>query len=121
MTELTQRVKVVHGVELPWRKLATGYDHMSDRTVVPGVTVLDEGVVFVPLSKLETLEEQGAWDSQFGSAFIDLNTHQGWACEQAGLAVRETRGGHHRGEKLTALLDQLHISYSEYSKGHPKP
>lgn len=93
-------------VTLPWKKLSNTYDVLAGRAKRKGL-VLDSGTVDIPMSLLYQLAEQDVWDSQFGSAFIELDTKQGWAVEQAGFGVQETRGGHHRTDKLIEFLDSL--------------
>lgn len=108
-----QEVEVVHGVTMRWEYRAR-YDYLAGEAERwghqrprPKGELLAEGTVFVPLELIERLNEQGHWDSQFGSPFIDLSPRQGWALEQAGFAVQETRGGYHRTDYTQGLLDAL--------------
>lgn len=98
--EVTKTIKFI---TLPWNKLANGYDKLGGRAEIGDV--LESGIVDIPLNKIYRLAEQDRWDSQFGGAFIDLDTKEGWALEQAGLAERETRGGHHRTDLLTDWME----------------
>ena len=74
--------------------------------MVPERGVTLDGV-WVPLQLLGELDEQGQWDSQFGSAFIALNRDQQRVLTARGLAVKETRGGCHRGPELEAFVKAL--------------
>jgi hypothetical protein len=96
------------GIELPWERWSypavfkDGKNLTPDR---PHPSVLEEsGTVFIPMDDLYQLSEQDTWDSQFGSALL-FGSHEGLALEQAGLAVRETKGGYHRTDKLLAWLE----------------
>ena len=91
----TTRTIEEKGIELPWERRANPWEAHP--------AMGSSGIVFIPVSTLEELAEQDVWDSQFGSAFL-LGYHEGLALEQAGLAVRETKGGYHRSEKLLKLL-----------------
>lgn len=74
--------------------------------MIPEQGVTLDGV-WVPLALLGELEEQGVYDSQFGDAFISLSTDQQRVLIARDLAVRETRGGCHRGPALKAFTDSL--------------
>ena len=70
-----------------------------------GVTLDD---VWVPLQLLEELSEQGIYDSWFeGMAFISLSRDQQRVLIARGLAVKETKGGCHRGPDLTGFMEAL--------------
>lgn len=111
MTEIlkwTTRTIEQKGIELPWQRIERyGPQEIDGRIFFeerpPKGTVIEEGTVFIPESVLYEVAEQGVWDSQFGNALL-LDTHMGYALEQAGLADRETRGGYHGTEKLRLLL-----------------
>lgn len=59
--------------------------------------------VFVTVSTLEKLADQGSWDSQFGKVLL-LPPDEGLALEAAGLAEQETRGGYHGTDLLRKLM-----------------
>lgn len=65
--------------------------------------------VWMPLQLLEELSEQGTYDSMLGpgNAFISLNRDQERVLIARDLAVKETRGGCHRGPALSAFMDTL--------------
>lgn len=64
--------------------------------------------VFVPLEVLGELAEQDVWDSQFGrDAFLIRDRTIAHVLEANGLAIKETKGGYHRGPKLQQLLRDL--------------
>jgi hypothetical protein len=100
-------------ITLPWEDRKTTEVRKTDlgnnctRYDVVAYEVIDSGIVDSPLDLVYRLSEQDVWDSQFGSAFIGLSVKQGWAIEQAGLGVRETRGGHHRTEKLLKSMKEM--------------
>lgn len=106
--EWTTRTVVQRGIELPWERIERygptvirGILRFTDRP--PKGTVLESGTVFIPASTLYELAEQDVYDSQFGKVLL-LGTHEGYALEQAGLAVEETKGGYHRTDKLLEFL-----------------
>jgi len=74
--------------------------------MVPEKGVTLDGV-WIPLDLLGELDEQGPWDADFGSAFISLKRDQEQALIARDLAVKETRGGCHRGPALTAFMASL--------------
>lgn len=100
------------GIELPWQRVERygpyeindGSGRYTDNP--PKGTVLDSGVVFIPLSTLEDLAEQDVYDSQFGRVLL-LDYHEGLALEAAGLAAKETKGGYHRTDKLLEFLKAM--------------
>lgn len=94
---VTERTRTVteQGIELPYVKQSYGT-----------AEVIERGTVFVTVSTLEQVSEQGAWDSQVGGALL-LDEPEGLALEQAGLAVRETRGGYHGTDALRAWWDTV--------------
>lgn len=89
------RTTWVLGIELPWQEIKR-YDPEKG-------TVLREGRVFVEMSTLYAVSEQGVWESQFGNVLL-LDYLEGLALEAAGLAEQETRGGYHTTELLTEFL-----------------
>jgi hypothetical protein len=91
----TTQIVVVEGIELPWQELKP---YEPDKG-----SVLREGTVFVSMDTLYQLSEQGLWDSSFGNVLL-LDYLEGLALEAAGLAERETRGGHHRTDLLMEFL-----------------
>jgi hypothetical protein len=74
--------------------------------MIPEQGVTLDGV-WVSYELLGELDEQGVWDSQFGDAFIRLSKDQERVLIARGLAVKETRGGCHRGPKLNEFMDAL--------------
>lgn len=109
----TTRTIEERGIELPWQRVerygpildTNGEAFYAGDNHPPKGTVLESGTVFIPDSVLYGVAEQGDYDSlsPFGTALL-LGTHEGYALEQAGLAVQETRGGYHGTEKLRQLL-----------------
>lgn len=99
--QITQR-----GITLPYREEIKRYDDEAGQLMVKDVR---EGEVFVTASDLYELSEQDTWDSQFGKVLL-LGHFEGIALEQAGLAIRETRGGYHRSDTLADYLDMLEDS-----------
>lgn len=81
------------------------------RRSIEGKRVTEYGVtldgVWLPYDLLERLNDQGQWDSQQGTAFIDADRDQERVLVARGLAERETRGGLHRGEHLRKFLDSI--------------
>lgn len=77
-----------------------------EKRMVPQYGITLDGV-WIPYSMLEELEEQGPWDSQFGSAYIAPGRDQARVLEENGLAVRETKGGLHRGGKLKGFMKDI--------------
>lgn len=67
----------------------------------------EEGTVFIDQETLLELSEQGQWDSQFGKVLLINDPRQEAALENAGLGVKETRGGFHRTDALLTLLQRL--------------
>ncbi|MGV8847610.1 hypothetical protein [Tessaracoccus sp.] len=92
------QTRVVDGVVLPWV-------HRKPYPPDAGAE-LGRGEVFIAMSTLDNLAEQDVWDSQFGQPFM-LGANEGQALEQAGLAVRETRGGYHRAGGLRGFLERM--------------
>lgn len=91
--------RVVEGVVLPYVR--------KPYRIGIGDPVADEtGTVFVDASTLVELSEQDVYDSQFGSVLL-LDSREGLALEQAGLAVQETRGGYHGTDAVKALVKRL--------------
>lgn len=113
--EVVCETRTIEGIKVPWQRVersgpltkADGSVHFEDRA--PKGTVLESGEVFIPLSQLEELSEQGQWDSQFGEAFL-LGAYEGYALEALGYAEQETRGGYHGTEALAAFLAQAYGS-----------
>ena len=94
---------VVSGPHVP---MAVNEPSIVETRMVPEQGVTLDGV-WVPLNLLGELDEQGVWDSQFGDAFIDLDRDQERVLIARDLAVKETRGGCHRGPALTAFMASL--------------
>jgi hypothetical protein len=84
---------------------ADGSPRIETRMIPEQGVTLDG--VWVPLALLGELEEQGPWDSQQWDAFIGLSTDQQRVLIARGLAVKETKGGCHRGPALKAFTDSL--------------
>lgn len=124
---LTSRTKVVYGAELPWEEREP-YDkpahpdtcpqhhpevhpHPGGRCtcspVVKG-TLINRGTVFVSLSTLYEVCERTTDDYWSGATPPSIGFREGLALEQAGLAVREARGGYHGTEAGKRVLDELH-------------
>lgn len=101
--ETQTRTVTERGITLPWTR-ETGGMLKPDGGREPKRT--ERGEVFVTLYTLEEVAEQGPWDSQGGDVLL-LDFPEGLALEQAGLAVRETRGGYHRSGMTKAVLEQL--------------
>lgn len=91
----TSRTVVQKGIELLWEQ-RKAYEPDKGK-------VVRTGRVFITEETLWELSKQGQWDSQFGGSYL-LAMDQGLALEQAGLAVRETKGGYHSTEKLREFL-----------------
>jgi hypothetical protein len=77
-----------------------------------GVTIDD---VWVPYAFLEELQEQGVYDSQFGSS-LGADRDVTRVLEARGLLERETRGGVHRGPALAEWMNGL--EWSERSRSN---
>lgn len=90
----SERTYVERGVRLPYRTPA----RPGNESMV--------GEIFIPERTLWELAEQDTHDSQFGMPLL-LDYYEGFALEQAGLAVRETRGGFHRSATLLTFLDSM--------------
>lgn len=91
----------------------------AERRMIPEWGVTLDGV-WVPWSMLEELADQGEWDSQLGpgSAYIKPNRQQQRVLVARELAVRETRGGLHRGPALGAFIDEVEFpSLAQMSTG----
>jgi hypothetical protein len=101
-----ERTVVEHCIVLPYVRYRrhSGNDNGSFTTWSEYPPV--RGEVFISRQDLETLAEQGVWDSQFGQVLL-LGPCEGLALEQAELAVLETKGGYHRSEKLLDLLKTI--------------
>jgi hypothetical protein len=69
-----------------------------------GVT---RGGVWIPYSILDELTDQAPFDSELGAAYIRPDRAQERALIAHGLAVKETRGGLHRGDRLAAFIRDL--------------
>jgi hypothetical protein len=93
LIEVSTEIVEIRGIRLPYRD--------ARRDEKP-----EEGVVFVPLSLLHEIAEQGEWDSQFGSVLLIHDRHQELALEQAGLGVKETKGGFHRSPTLEPFMEK---------------
>jgi hypothetical protein len=77
-----------------------------EKRMVPEYGVTLDGV-WLPYNMLEELESQAPLMSDFGNAFISPDREQGAVLIAQGLAVRETRGGYRRGEKLRQFLQGI--------------
>lgn len=99
------RVITQRGIWLPYRDERRRWNSDYTKLEVYQVT---EGTVFVTESDLEELSNQERWDSSFGSALL-LGHLEGIALEQAGLAIKETRGGYFRSDTLQDFLAGLDI------------
>lgn len=100
MTEFTPTAKTVevHGLELPYH-WESGY---PDSSFEPR-----SGTVFISNEQLVEVAERDQWAGAFGAMLVDLPPWAEHALEQAGLGVRETRGGVHGTDKLRELLKEL--------------
>jgi hypothetical protein len=80
----------------------------AERRMKPEWGIMLDGV-WIPYSMLEELADQGEWDSQLGpgSAYIKPNREQQRVLVAHQLAVKETRGGLHRGPGLQALISAV--------------
>jgi hypothetical protein len=92
----------------------------ASETTIQTRMVPEQGVtldgVWVPLELLGELDSQGPYDSMMGpgGAFTGLSRDQERVLIARELAVKETRGGCHRGPKLTEFTDAL---FGQPSKG----
>lgn len=84
------RTVTVKGIELP---------------VPAGECDTSPEVVFVDQKLLAKLADYGDWDTQFGRTPLLLDPETGYALVDAGLAVKETRGGYHGTDELRAALE----------------
>jgi hypothetical protein len=94
---------VVSGPHVP---LAVNEPAKIETRMVPEMGITLDGV-WISLDLLGELDEQGQWDADFGSAFISLKSDQEQALIARDLAVKETRGGCHRGPALNAFMASL--------------
>lgn len=101
-----ERTVVEHGIVLPYVRYRRHSGNTNGDFTIWSEWPPVRGEVFIPRGDLEQLAEQDVWDSQFGQVLL-LGPCEGLALEQAELAVRETKGGYHRSEKLLELLKTL--------------
>lgn len=79
--------------------------HVETR-MVPELGITLDGV-WISMNLMGELDEQGTWDAEFSGAFISLNDDQQRVLIDRQLAVKETKGGCHRGPALTAFMNSL--------------
>ena len=100
MTEIQKVTKTVEveGIELPY--------HWE--SAYPGSTFKPQsGKVFIEADTLIEVSEQDQWAGAFGESLVIAPRWADLALEQAGLAVRETRGGVHGTPALKELLKKF--------------
>lgn len=90
--KMITRTVEVRGIELPY--VWTGQGKANQLS----------GTVFVSMDELVEVAEQDEWAGAFGNSLVLGEPWADLALAQAGLAVRETRGGVHGTKKLKKFL-----------------
>jgi hypothetical protein len=92
-------------IVLPFERRATGIDVSLGRAAKVG-DVFESGTVEISESLLYDVNDRDIDDYLVGNIpTFHISSEQTWALEQAGWAVRETRGGVHGTDALTEFLD----------------
>jgi len=106
-----RKVRTEVGIELPYR-IEHGKWNFKVDPAVREVTKVDEGTVFISWSLIEELSGVTTDSLGMGGSLI-IGHREGYALEQAGFAVQETRGGYHGTEATKELEAHLAKTYTE--------